>query len=71
MSVPLTAIQLVDGHRLGIKGAFLLKMTFNDSVASTLIHQERMRGPLGELDGERIRYEIRNALYRLQMLLEK
>jgi hypothetical protein len=71
MSVPLTTINLVDGHRLGIKGSYLLKMTINDTIASTLIHQEKLADPLGELDSDRTRYEIRNAMCRLQILLER
>jgi len=71
MSVPLTTIQLVDGHRLGLRGSYLLKMTVNDTIASTLIHQEKLADTVGGLDSERTRYEIRNAMSRLQILLER
>ncbi len=74
MSVPLSAIQLVDGRKLGFNGSYLLKMTINGTVASTTLHREKM--PDSNVDTvdtccERTRHEIRNALCRLQVLLEK
>ena len=71
MAVPLSAIQLVDGCRLGFKGSYLLKMTRNDTVASTILHQEKIAGLNTEPRCERTRHEIRNAMSRLQILLEK
>lgn len=71
MSVPLSAIQLIDGRRLGFKGSYLLKMTVNDTVASTILHKEKLTDSSQELASERTRYEVRNAMCRLQTLLEK
>ena len=71
MSVPLSSIQLIDGCRLGIKGSYLLKMTVNDKVASTMIHQGHITNWTGSPDCERIGFEIRNAMCRLQSMLEK
>ena len=71
MSVPLSAIQLINGHRLGIKGLYFLKMTANDRVASTILHQKILTDAPGGADVERSGHEIRNAMCRLQILLEK
>lgn len=71
MSVPLSTITLIDGRRLGFKGAYLLKMTVDDTVASTILHQDKMFEAGKEASCERTRHEIRNALCRLQTLLEK
>jgi len=71
LSVPLTAIQLIDGRKLGFKGSYLLKMTVNDAVASTILHREKLTEASGGPASERTRHEIRNAISRLQTLLEK
>ncbi len=71
MSVPLSAIQLIDGRKLGFNGSYLLKMTINGTVASTTLHREKMPDSNVNACCERTRHEIRNALCRLQILLEK
>lgn len=71
MLIPLSAIQLIDGCRLGIKGSCLLKIIVNDTVASTLLHQAKMSDSDVGTYCERTRHEIRNAMCRLQILLEK
>ncbi|HEY4744679.1 MAG TPA: hypothetical protein VIH45_08490 [Desulfuromonadaceae bacterium] len=71
MSVPLSTIQLIDGRRLGFKDSYLLKMTLNNTVASTILHQEKPSEANREEGYDRIRHEIRNALSKLQTLLEK
>ena len=71
MSVPLSAIQLIDGRRLGINGSYFLKMTVNSAIASTILHQHHLMEMSGGAASERAGHEIRNALCRLQTLLEK
>lgn len=71
MSVPLSAIQVIDGRRLGFKGSYLLKMDVNDTVASTILHKDKlMVSSLGPVC-EKTRLEIQTALCRLKTLLAK
>jgi hypothetical protein len=69
-SVEVDSISLLDGERIGVLDAYLLKIFSKGHMVSTLLFKMELTAIRDGQSSERFQREIGKALARLQVLLE-